>query len=594
MCGIAGILNFDDSNLINENTLRKITHSIAHRGPDEEGFFIEKNIGLGHRRLSIIDLSTGNQPMYTNDKNVIIVFNGEIYNYQELRKELKVFGYSFRTESDTEVILNSYLHWGLEFQTKLNGEWAFGIYDKAKKLLLLSRDRYGIKPLYYFINEESIVFSSEIKSFKYVCNMNINIAQLWDIMVFGPKPGGETFVKDIHELHPGDYLLVSDSICKKESYYDLKSTLMRNNQSYDLELIESLLVDSVEKRLMSDVSIGTINSGGLDSSLISTISNAKLKSTLHTFSVAPTKLNGKVLHGDESGFAEFLAEEIGSEHSTIRYSWKNLLSEVKDCLYYNDSPLFHSNSIPMSFMFNKIKNKYGVTVILGGEGADEVFRGYSVNKLTAYYYLAKKFYLDKSFINLMENRKRKIKMVSDYFPSVSFPGQLSIAQNMQLDPKSVNKFLSYQGSPSEDRLNIISQMVELGEENQMIFYDQSCYLTGLLQRVDRMAMRWGVEARVPFLDHRIVNYLNGIKPSSKYGIFEQDLKKILKKISRGYIAKKIIERKKYGFASPLFEFKSDLVEQIGALNPKYLKNLPSEASAQDIFIYYNYLLLLNQ
>ncbi len=587
MCGITGIYNKEGQS-INKKILIGMTESIAHRGPDDDGYYINHNIGISHKRLSIIDIETGNQPMYSQDSNFIISFNGEIYNYLELRNELIKEGYNFKTQSDTEVILIGYQCWGKEIFNMLNGEWAIAIFDKKINQLLLSRDRYGIKPLYYLVKNNILYFSSEIKSFLQNFDIDIDKNQLWDLLVFGPKDGGDTIFNTIKELHPGKLLIINKNKLIIESYYSLLDTFNKKILNVDIDYIEGLLKDSINKRLMSDVPIATINSGGLDSSLISSIAMNNFNNDLSTFSVAPNKENNEILKGDESFFAEHLASQIKSKHSTIRYSKQIFLDNIDSSILYNDDILFHSNSIPLCYMFEKIKKDYGITVILGGEGADEIFRGYSVNRLASLFHLFEKTFLKNIVIDILQIKYPRLKLVSRYFSDSSFYLQMAIEQNMHMDPGRANKLLGIKGEPSKDRIDLINRAKKLSNEDQLIYYEQKCYLSGLLQRADRMSMRWGVEARVPFLDHRIVNYMNSINNNKKSGVLEKKLKKILKFISKKHVDSLIIKRPKYGFTSPLDNFKNDIFDKV--LKQKNKNNI-NNLTSQEVLLMYNFELI---
>ncbi|MAC40452.1 MAG: asparagine synthase (glutamine-hydrolyzing) [Pelagibacterales bacterium] len=588
MCGIAGIYN-RHKNIIDKDLLINMTESITHRGPDEDGYFFYNNIGISHKRLSIIDLENGVQPMVSENDNFIISFNGEIYNYLELKEKLVSHGYSFKSNSDTEVLLIAYQCWGNKVFDMLNGEWAIAIFDKAKNQLLLSRDRYGIKPLYYSLVNENFYFSSELKSFNENFDVELDKQELWDFFVFGPKDGGNTIFKNINELRPGKLLTLNCNDFTIKSYYSLLESFNINNSKLDLDNIENLLLDSINKRLMSDVPLATINSGGIDSSLISSIAINNIDSDLYTFSVAPNKTGEKTLKGDESYFAEHLAKKIKSKHFTIRYSKKNFVDEIESCMIYNDDILFHSNSIPLSYMYEKIKKDYNITVVLGGEGADEVFRGYSINRIANLYSIFDKPILKYIAIKILKIKYPRLNLVSKYFKDSSFYLQLAIEQNMHMSPKLANKLLGINGLPSKDRIALITRASKLSKRNQLVYYEQKCYLSGLLQRADRMSMRWGIEARVPFLDHRIVNYMNSINNKKKSGVKEKKLKKILKHISKKYIDSLIINRPKYGFTSPLDEYKKDIFDKYSKHN-KDTQSL-NDLTSQEILLIYNYQLL---
>lgn len=592
MCGIAGVLNFDKTNKVNPELVHKLKNSIHHRGPDANGVFIDDNLGLAHTRLSIIDLNSGDQPMYSYDGRCVLVFNGEIYNYLELKDELIKLGHEFLTASDTEVILNAYLEWGVDCMNKFNGEWAIALWDKREDRLILSRDRYGIKPLYFWKEEDRLIFSSEIKTFTRIHNFQVDTDELWDLLVLGPKPGGNTYLKGIQELLPGTFMLISNGKVSVNEYYRLEDSLQNETTKVDLDEIEFLLTDSVKKRLMSDVRIGTINSGGLDSSLVSKIACNYHKVRLNTFSVAPEKVKDETLVGDESQYAEYLAEKINSEHRTYRYSKTNFIKQVEDRLFDNDGVLYHPNTIPLSYMFEKIKKEHNIKVVLGGEGADEVFRGYAINKVANLYRLVEHLpIVNSSFVKMITKKYPNLKNSLSVFKDSPFPPHLSFERNMQLDADVANKLLGIKGKPSDDRMGLIEKMKVLSPQNQLIFYEQKCYLSALLKRVDRSSMRWGIEARVPFLDHRLVNHMNSIKSNVKSGINETSQKKILKKIALKHIDPYIVNRKKYGFSSPIDTYQSELNHRIREYMPN--SSLPIDNfSSQSTFLVYNYMLLM--
>lgn len=594
MCGISGYINFNEKHPIDASITELLKNSIKHRGPDDNGVFISNNVGLVHTRLSIIDLKTGEQPMNSYNDQCTIVFNGEIYNFLDLRQELIQCGHEFKTMSDTEVILNSYLEWGVDCFNKFNGEWAIALWDQKQKSLLLSRDRYGIKPFYYKKTNESLIFSSELKSFNALGDVEIDKEELWDLLVYGPKPGGKTFVKGVNELLPGHFISVKKDAVTVEEYYSLEDTLKSTKVSPNFDYLEELMIDSVKVRLMSDVSLGTINSGGLDSSLVSKIAKDHLPDDLFTFSVAPNRVNNVVLPGDESKYAQLLADQIKSTHKTIRYSQDLFFEELKKCLFFNDGPLFHSNSIPLSHMFKVIRKENDIRVLLGGEGADEVFRGYSFNRIANIYSRFRSFGLGFLFKKLMRSKYPRLKKISRSFSHLSFYAQLAMDRSMFMDPEDANKLLGIQGSMSDDRLLILEKMQKLPAENQLIYYEQKCYLTGLLQRVDRMSMRWGVEARVPFLDHRLVNYINSISPKYKSGFTEKKVKKMLKKIAASHIEPTIINRKKYGFSSPLDKYKQEMGAKMQTNFKEEMTLDLKGLSSQDTFLVYNYLLMKQQ
>lgn len=581
MCGISGQLNFERDNHADESLVRTMNNCLGHRGPDDEGYFFDHNIGLGHKRLAIIDLHTGQQPILTGDKKAVIVFNGEIYNFPEIKKELQDKGYTFYTMTDTETVLNAFLEWGSQCFDRFNGEWAMAIWLADKQELILSRDRYGIKPLYYIHSGKNILFSSEIKSFKAVKTLEPDMQEVWDQLVFGPKAGGKTIWKGVNELEHGTYLSVIEGQVKQYRWYNLAGSF-RQEGNYDRLYLEDLVTDSIQQRLMSDVPVGTLNSGGIDSSLISAIAKDKIEGGLLTFSIAPEKTEGRELPGDESAYAEVLAKHIESRHTTIRYSQELFLDDLPDAISYNDNILYHPNAIPLSYLFKEIKEKHHVTVLLGGEGADEVFRGYSYNKLAILYQrygiVVKK---------LITSRFAKLQAVQPLVCSLSFPMQMAIARNSHLSPALATQLTGFKGRLSDDRYTLITEAESLKGLDKLIFYEQKCYMAGLLQRIDRMSLRHGIEARVPFLDHRIVEYVNGIKPSLKSGLTNESLKKILKKIAVKQLPPQIIKRKKYGFAAPIVAYANEIDRMI----LQYQPGLNTKTDIHQRYILLNYFLL---
>ena len=549
MCGIAGVYYKTDPNPDPEKTVLNLLKPINYRGPDNTGIVTSNKICLGHLRLSIIDLSAeANQPMFSFSKNgLIIVFNGEIYNYIELRSRLFP-KYDFRTSSDTEVILNAYLEWGENCVKEFNGMWAFAIYDTSSNKLFCSRDRFGIKPFYYFQDKNRFVFASEIKCFSNLngFDYNVNISAIADNMIYGPLSFGQTQISNIYELEGGTNLIFEDGLFNTIKYFSLENTFENQIPGYDLCHIEYLIGDSVRLRLRSDVPVATLNSGGLDSSLISAIAK-KNKPDLRTFSVAPEKINGIEQVGDESRFAQYLAEYIESEIYTLRYSeteFKKLLNYI---IYLNDGELYHSNSVPLFLLFKEIK-KQGITVVLSGEGADEVFRGYSSN----YRFLISKIIPKIVFSELLKKRIRGKDYFFQYFDN--YRSSVSMINSLYVDKNKVLKHFNIDYEILPERKELFYIMNNLSPESANTYFEQKTYLSGLLRRLDRMSMANSIESRVPFLDYRIVEYMNKIPLNKKIGLTQNSVKLILKKIAKDYIPESIINRVKRGFSTPVHHY----------------------------------------
>ncbi len=581
MCGIAGQMNFDRGHPADEIMVRRMNDLLSHRGPDEEGYFFDHNIGLGHKRLAIIDLHTGRQPVYANDNQSVIVFNGEIYNFPAIREELEGIGHHFYTKTDTETVLHAWLAWGAGCFHRFNGEWAMAIWSVADRELILSRDRYGIKPLYYHTTGTGLLFASEVKSLGAAMALEPDLPEVWDRLVFGPLSGGKTSWTGIHELAPGSWMSVKEDQITHHRWYDLAESFHRRSV-YDADKLEWLITDSIERRLMADVPIGTLNSGGLDSSLIAAIAQEKWAGKLNTFCVAPEEVAGQQLPGDESTYANILAHHIGSYHSTVRYSQELFLDDLPRAVAMNDDILYHPSTVALSYLFRDIKQNHGVKVVLGGEGADEVFRGYSYNKLAMLY--RRYGGVMKGAIVARFARLQAVKPLTSHLP---FPLQMAIARNAHLTPNQATRLTGFQGDISDDRMRLIHETEHLKGLDKLIFYEQKCYLAGLLHRIDRMSLRWGVEARMPFLDHRIVEYINAVKPEVKNSISNNSLKKILKTVAGKKLPNQIISRKKYGFAAPL----TDYAEKIDAMINRYQTMSDPDTTVHQKYIILNYLIL---
>lgn len=549
MCGIAGIYYKSDPEPNPKKTVLNLLNSINYRGPDNTGVIALNKICLGHLRLSIIDLSANaNQPMVSFSKEgLIIVFNGEIYNYIEIKKKLQ-HKFIFKTDSDTEVILNAYIEWGKDCVKEFNGMWAFAIYDSSINRLFCSRDRLGIKPFYYVHDKNRFVFASEIKCFRDLnrFSYNENINAITDNMIYGPLSFGQTQINDIFELESGTNLILENNSLITEKYFSLENTFDNKTPEYDLEHIEYLINDAICLRLRSDVPVATLNSGGLDSSLISAIAK-KSKQDLRTFSVAPEKINGKEQVGDESGFAQLLAEYIASDIFTCRYSETEFKELLNFIIYLNDGELYHSNSIPLFLLFKEIKQQ-GITVVLSGEGADEVFRGYSSN----FRFQASNFFPKAIFLKLLKKRIKGKDYFLQYFDN--YRNSISMINSLYVDKEKVLKYFNTDYEILPERKELFYIMNNLDPESAVTYFEQKTYLSGLLRRLDRMSMANSIESRVPFLDYRIVEYMNKIHLNKKIGLTQNSVKLILKKVAKNYIPETIIKRVKRGFSTPVHQY----------------------------------------
>ena len=374
MCGISGFFHFDKERPARTEVLKKMTDMISHRGPDDEGYYINENIALGHRRLSIIDLCTGKQPMHSEDNNIILIFNGEIYNYIELKEELILLGYKFNTSSDTEVIINAYRAWGVNCQNHFNGMWAFALWDESLKRLFISRDRIGEKPLYFSKFDNSIIFGSEIKTliaYGIPQTPMLELTELYLTLSFIPAP--YTFYKNINQLMPGKFLLIDTMGIKEKSYWDLpdisEKDLIRDKDVIEKEFTK-LFDDSVRIRMRSDVAFGAFLSGGLDSScIVSAMANHTSK-PIQTFTIG---FENKEY--DERNLARLVADKYHTDHHEGIVSSQHFDDALERVLYQYDDPFGDASAIPTGNI-SKYASEY-VKMVLTGDGGDEVLSGYT-------------------------------------------------------------------------------------------------------------------------------------------------------------------------------------------------------------------------
>lgn len=546
MCGISGIINKNNSK-VKQNEIKNINDLISHRGPDDEGFYFEKNFAFGHRRLSILDLSSdGHQPMHYLDEKYTITYNGEVYNYLEIREELEGFGYIFNSHTDTEVILASYDKWGEKCVNKFNGMWAFTIYDKEKNIIFCSRDRFGIKPFYYTEIDGKFVFGSEIKQLlEFYEKRYVNKRILMDYLVIGfENHTRKTFFENIFKLeqsHNLTYDLKTNSYEIKK-YYDLKKNELKLDESSSVEVYKAKLTDAVSLRLRSDVKVGTCLSGGLDSSSIaaiaSSIYNAK---TDDKFVAIHAKSSQK--SNDESLFAQEVTDSCNLNLNIIEPTLDEFISSIDDVINTQEEP-FGGPSIFMQYFVMKKSKEIGCTVLLDGQGGDETLVGYE-----RYYpaYLMSLDFLDsiKAFFKSSKNSKLTKKEVVAYF--IYFTKSKIRIKRL----KNKNKFIKkeYFNLASFDILekNAKSYLDLFDLQHEEIFHTQ---MPHLLRYEDRNSMRHSIETRLPFIDYKVVE--TALSIDNKYKIREGWTKYILRKSVEKILPKNIVWRKnKFGFEAPV-------------------------------------------
>jgi len=592
MCGITGIFAFNEIGRFNLPNISVATETLDHRGPDFQKVFVGDFVALGHRRLSIIDLNpNANQPMSAQDGRYQLVFNGEIYNYKSLRQRLSNKGVQFETESDTEVLLQLLIHEGKDALHQLNGFFAFAFYDQQKEEMLVARDRYGIKPFYYYEDEDRFIFASELKAIlKFGIEKNIDPNSLYTYLQLNYLPAPMSMVKGVKKLMPGHYAIIKKKSVEINPYYELKNTFESPFQgSYEAAQnpLKVIMEKAVERRLVADVPLGTFLSGGVDSSIISAIASKKVEE-LHTFSI------GYKGHSffDETEYANEVAKHIGSKHQVFSLSLDDLCGYLPKMLKSFSEPFADSSALPVYALSQLTKEN--VTVALSGDGADELFAGY--NKHAALHRLwhpeAKEKIvkalgplwniLPKSRNNPLGNKVRQLKKFADA-AQLDVPSQYWLLASLQNARKSTDLL-------SNDVLEELDfEAFDLWKDkllsplnsksvNHALQLDQELVLQGdMLQKVDLMSMQHALEVRVPFLDHELVAFANSLPETFK--VNRKRKKMILQDTFRDFLPEKIYNRPKHGFEVPLLDWlRKDLKSDI---NNKWLdKDL---IESQDVF-----------
>jgi asparagine synthase (glutamine-hydrolysing) len=570
MCGICGIYHFDKGRAVDESALRSMAESIHHRGPDDCGFLIDKNLGLGHQRLSIIDLSeAAHQPMFDESGRFTIIFNGEIYNYLELRQMLSDKGIQFFSNSDTEVILRFYMEEGPDAITKLNGMFAIVIWDKVERTLFAARDRLGIKPFYYFQDEGSFVFASEIKALfrSGAVNPELNPDGLAEYLTFQFCLREKTLFRNIRKLEPGCWMTIKhggETHIQKYWNLDFNVDTDHTPDFFESEL-KLLLEDAVRIQLRADVPVGAHLSGGLDSSTVTCLAASLLNAPIHTFS-------GGFRDGDkydETRFARMVALQAGSIHHEVFPDERQFVDEMKSLMEAMDEPAAGPGIFPQ-FMVSRLA-KQNVKVVLGGQGADEVFGGYT-RYLVAYLeecirggiqgtqedekYVVR---FDTILPNLTQLRGYE-PMLRDFWKEGLFGEQDARYFRLIDRGEELRGLLHADTAGVIKNYNPFAAFAEVFNSggmksyiNKMTRFDMLTLLPALLQVEDRTSMTVSLESRVPLLDHRIVELAARMPPKVK---FEGGRSKhIFRKVVSPLLPKGIIERQdKMGFPVPLSEW----------------------------------------
>jgi asparagine synthase (glutamine-hydrolysing) len=547
MCGFAGYIDINNERGVDADTLVAMTNKLTHRGPDSSGYFIEDNLGLGFRRLSIIDLEAGDQPIFNEDKSVVLMCNGEIYNYLELRKGLIQQGHVFRTNSDVEVLLHLYEEDGLDFLNKLNGQFAFVIYDRKKKRLFVARDHFGINPLYYTVKDGVFIFASEIKAILEhpAATREVDLTGLDQIFSFPGLVSPRTMFRGIESLKGGNYLTVENGEIKTVEYWDLDYPKV-GELSYDqpeeyyVDELKNLFTRSTEYRLQSDVPVGFYLSGGLDSSMIAAMINqVSPNRSRHSFSIG---FGDKAL--SEAKYQNMMAKHVDSMHHEIMFGWPEISERLSNMIYHCECPVKETYNT-CSMALSQAARNAGVKVILTGEGADELFAGYVGYRFDQFGIRnAKKHDLQTV---LEEEVREKLWGNKDLFYEID---QYSFRETKTaLYSSDVNAQF-----PEFDCVNF--GVVNKERLRDRHYIHQRSYLDFKLRlsdhlisdHGDRMALANSVEARYPFLDLNLIEFSRHIPPHLKLNNFTE--KYILKRVADGLVPAEIINREKFGFIAP--------------------------------------------
>lgn len=571
MCGITGFFRTsNDGPEVTTRDLMRMNETLRHRGPDDEGWFIDGRVGLAHRRLSILDLSPrGHQPMTDREKRLWIVFNGEIYNFRELRKELGEF--EFTSSSDTEVILCAYRKWGVGCLSRFTGMFAFALWDSDRQTLMLARDRLGKKPLYYYHHRGHFAFASELKALiEYPrFEKELDFQSLYEYLVFQYVPDPRTIYRHTFKLLPGHYMMVQEGTLEEKCYWSIVESEKLNADEGALRSeLEALLLDSIRLRLVSDVPVGAFLSGGIDSSLIVALLQAHLETPVKTFTIGFRESSY-----DEAPFARRVAEYLGTEHQELYVTPEETYSVVPELPRHYDEPFSDSSAIPTYLVSRMARTQ--VKVCLSGDGGDELFCGYNRYAAMERVKFIRSIPLSREIASLMggvpgffwemAGRAAKRLLFGDMKVKVTARRIREAAKAAQKD--SIDFYLGLvriwseeeaerllgRGKFSLDRtafFELNKRLTQVGEPERFSLIDIATYLLGdILTKVDRASMAHSLEVRVPLLDHRVVEFSRALPYS--YKCRGKESKYLIKKLLYSKVPADYFLRPKQGFGIPI-------------------------------------------
>jgi len=566
MCGIAGVFEFGGDTQVDSAVLRRMCDVMAHRGPDDDGLFTQGEVGLGMRRLSIVDLATGHQPLSNEDGSVWIVFNGEIYNHLDLRQRLIARGHRYRTQSDTETIVHLYEEYGKDCVQHLRGMFAFAIWDANRKSLFIARDRLGIKPLYYRLSAGNFIFGSEIKVLLAYPEepRDFNRGALPEYLAFGYLSGDETFYNGVRKLMPGHRLEVStQGDLRVEQYWDLRPTPTdkSHDERYYVDTYRGLIEEAVSSHLMSDVPLGVFLSGGLDSSAVAALMTKIRREPIETFSVGYTEQTYS-----ELPYARSVAQHLKSIHHEVLVSRQDFFGSLPKLIWHEDEPIVWPSSVALFFVAQLARER--VKVVLTGEGSDETLAGYS-----RYAFTLKNMAFDRAYRGVVPGALRR--HVRDFIATSSWISAtarrklshtfLGLDGDLWISFYFDNFFSAFNQKDQRELLtDEFTEQVNTGAAypnvlryweqspgellQRLLYTDIKTYLVELLMKQDNMSMAASIESRVPFLDHVLVEWAMSVPANIQ--IHGTAGKRILKKAMEDLVPDSIIYRPKLGFPTP--------------------------------------------
>lgn len=545
MCGIVGMFDLKGQRRVSGNVLTSMLNVLDHRGPNETTFHVENDLGMGFKRLSIIDLNTGMQPIYNEDKSIILICNGEIFNYRELKKEQVLRGHLFRTKTDVEVLLHLYEDYGTEMFSYINGQFSFAIYDRRKNTLFCARDHIGIAPFFYGMFDGMFIFASEIKALlEYKpYKRKVDLVGMDQVLTLPGLVSPRTMFEDIFSLPAGHYILVKmgQTTINSHEYWDIHykaDEVIYEGEEKCADELRQLLLNSISKRLEADVPVGFYLSGGLDSSTIASL--------IHSLTPDQKWSSFSIFFEDgdisERSYQHMMAEYIGSNHHEKLFTLANLVENLKDAVYYSECALKETYNTA-SMVLSSMAREAGIRVILTGEGADELFGGYVGYKFDKIRIAQKDIQVSQEERDL----RRFLWGDEDFMYEKDYTHYRKIKQNLYSDSvrargKSVDCF--------QYPLICVEKLKEMDMFQRRSYIDIKCRMIDhlLADHGDRMAYRNSIECRYPFLDKEILDFATKIPSEYKLKGFNE--KYILKEAVRGVVPDKILNRSKFSFVAP--------------------------------------------